>query len=218
MMEKSDYNKIADNYIKAQDVFYEKFSDITRQMLFEEMGDIAGKKVLDIGCGDGSDSEKIAQKGANVYGIDISKEMIKHAKAKHPKITFVVASADKLPFTDGEFDVVYSRFALHYLNNEEPAFKEIFRVLKRGGIAALLVPHPTGDYTFKSNPDYTVKELVSIPIYSNALNVVYPTHTLTEYLSSFVIKNFKILSIREALENPRKKTETGFIVFKLKKI
>jgi ubiquinone/menaquinone biosynthesis C-methylase UbiE len=216
-MEKSDYNKIAQKYIAAQDVFYKDHEDLTRQVLFQELGNIKNKKILDIGCGDGTDSLKLLEKGAEVQGIDLSKEMISAAKTKSKKINFQIASADKLPFKENEFDFVYSRFALHYLDDVDKAIKEIHRVLKKNGFAAILVPHPTGDYAFKNNPDYTVKELVSIPIYGNALDVVYPTHTLTEYLSPFVIKNFEIKTIREFLENPRKKTETGFIVFKLKK-
>ena len=97
-----------------------------------------GKKVLDYCCGEGILTRKLAQKGAQAYGIDISPFSIEKAKEKSLQedisstTFFSVMDAEKMNFEDNFFDVVVCHGVLHHLDVKK-AFPEIARVLKPGG-------------------------------------------------------------------------------------
>lgn len=106
-----------------------------RASYFIQRGDIiAGKKVLEIGCGTGEFTKRIAQTGADITAIDISPDLLEIARKTIPNLTvgFRVQNVEKLDFEDGSFDVVIGSSILHHLNLN-PALKEVYRVLKRGG-------------------------------------------------------------------------------------
>ena len=95
-------------------------------------------RVLDIGCGSGWAARVISEHAANgqVVGIDLSDEMIEVARAEssnYPNISYEVASAEDLPFSDNEFTHAFSMESLYYYSNIADALKEIYRVLKNGG-------------------------------------------------------------------------------------
>lgn len=108
-----------------------------RASYFIRHGDItAGKKVLEIGCGTGEFTKRIAQTGADITAIDISPDLLEIARKTIPNATvgFHIQNVEKLDFEDGSFDVVIGSSILHHLNLN-PALKEIYRVLKiRGGV------------------------------------------------------------------------------------
>jgi len=94
--------------------------------------------VLDNGCGPGKLSLVIPE-GNVIVGSDISFDMLREAKKK---IKYLVrAQAEKLPFKDKTFDVVYTDSVLHHLKNPEEGVKEIFRVLKDDGVAVVSETH-----------------------------------------------------------------------------
>ncbi len=90
----------------------------------------AGERILDVGCGDGVLTKKIAARGATVTGIDNSLEMIRAAHANGVD-ALVVDSAD-IQF-DREFDAAFSNAALHWMLDREAVAAGIFRALKPGG-------------------------------------------------------------------------------------
>lgn len=104
---------------------------------------VAGKKLLDIGCGAGETSVYMAMRGADVTASDISGEMLKVAEqlaAHHgAKLRTQQCVAEQLPFADGEFDIVFGNGILHHVEVEQ-AVKEIKRVLKVGGKAVFIEP------------------------------------------------------------------------------
>lgn len=96
------------------------------------------KKVLEIGLGQGADSEQIARRGGTFSGVDITDEAIKRTKMRfslkglsYDRIER--SSALDLPFEDNLFDIVYSHGVLHHIPDIGNAEYEIFRVLKPGG-------------------------------------------------------------------------------------
>lgn len=94
-----------------------------------------GDKVLDLGCGPASLwPELIKIKNIELTGADISPAMIKEAKKKFPDGDFVIADSEKLPFIDGEFDVVICSSTLHHLPEIDKSLTEIKRVLKKSGV------------------------------------------------------------------------------------
>jgi trans-aconitate methyltransferase len=92
----------------------------------------AGERILDLGCGTGVLTSEIASRGAEVYGIDRSIEMIEQAKSKFPALRFEVADARELKFND-EFDAVFSNAVLHWIPEPEKVAAGIARALRPGG-------------------------------------------------------------------------------------
>ncbi len=91
----------------------------------------SGEKILDLGCGDGALTERIAKEtGAILTGADSSLAML--AAARERGLTVVEASGEALPF-DGEFDAVFSNAALHWMPNAEAVLSGVHRALKPGG-------------------------------------------------------------------------------------
>jgi ubiquinone/menaquinone biosynthesis C-methylase UbiE len=100
-----------------------------------------GEKILDIACGGGVLSLKIAEKGCEVHGIEISEDAINSAKrlAEREKIAceFEVGSAEDLPYQDGYFDKVVCSSSREPFKNDLKALKEMYRVLKPNGKVVL---------------------------------------------------------------------------------
>ena len=96
-----------------------------------------GSIVLDIGCGDGRNIQSILESTKNVYGIDSEEKAVLDAKRRFEKDEAVVimqAVAEKLPFKNENFDIVTCLMILPNLeNNKDAVFKEVSRVLKKGG-------------------------------------------------------------------------------------
>ncbi|MEO1106113.1 MAG: class I SAM-dependent methyltransferase, partial [Pseudomonadota bacterium] len=86
-----------------------------------------GERVLDLGCGDGALTEKIAEAGATVVGADASADFVEAARARGLDARQVDGQA--LDFAD-EFDAVFSNAALHWMNDGEAVIKGVHRALK----------------------------------------------------------------------------------------
>ena len=90
-----------------------------------------GEYILDLGCGDGQLSHRLAATGAHVLGADASAEMV--AAARERGIEAEQANAELLPFHDGTFDAVFSNAALHWVRNQDEMLAQVHRVLRTGG-------------------------------------------------------------------------------------
>ena len=90
-----------------------------------------GERLLDLGCGDGQLTQRLAATGADVTGVDASAEMAAAACARG--IRAVHASAEALPFADACFDAVFSNAALHWVRDHDAMLAEVRRVLRPGG-------------------------------------------------------------------------------------
>ena len=103
--------------------------------------DLAGKLVLDVGCGMGRFAELASRWGARVVGVDLSlaAEVAAHNLADRESVTIFQADVFSLPFAPESFDIIYSLGVLHHTPNCEQAFKLLPRLLKPGGVIALWV-------------------------------------------------------------------------------
>lgn len=90
-----------------------------------------GERILDVGCGDGQLSKRIAAGGAEVQGVDASAEMVSSACLRG--VAAEQAIAEALPFPDATFDAVFSNAALHWVRGQHAMMREVHRVLKPGG-------------------------------------------------------------------------------------
>jgi len=100
-------------------------------------------KFLDIACGQGMFTNKLARMGCDVYGIDISEEDIEIAKIFAEKYNvccdFKVGNAEKLPYSNESFDKIICSSSLEHFENSSDAVKEMWRVLKNDGLLVLTV-------------------------------------------------------------------------------
>ncbi len=90
------------------------------------------ERILDVGCGTGTLTEKLSESGALVTGIDASQEMIRKAKASFPNIQFFVKDATDFQFEE-PFDAIFSNAILHWINEQEKALQCIYNALKKEG-------------------------------------------------------------------------------------
>lgn len=91
-----------------------------------------GERILDLGCGTGHLTARIAQLTPGVIGIDSSAEMIQEAKKAYPQIQFIVADARDFHF-DQPFDAVFSNAALHWIREPEKVVRCVWNALRPGG-------------------------------------------------------------------------------------
>lgn len=109
------------------------------------LGDLRGKRVLDLGCGYGETTAWLALQGARVDAVDISPQMVEVSRALcmrlgvGDRVTFHVAPGEQLPFTDGAFDAAFGHDVLHHLDLERGR-DEIRRVLSPGSRAVFVEP------------------------------------------------------------------------------
>ena len=106
---------------------------------------MTGKRVVDFGCGSGANTVLLANRGAHVWGIDISEDLLRLAQrrlavsGRAGGATFIAGSAHDMPFPDSSIDVVFGIAILHHLDLDLVS-KEVRRVLKPGGRAIFQEP------------------------------------------------------------------------------
>jgi len=113
----------------------------------EVMGfnEFAGKRLLEVGCGMGTDLLQFARGGAKVTGVDLTPRSIEisrhHLNVYGERGEFAISDGENLPFHSESFDVVYSNGVLHPTPNPAGAVRELYRVLRPGGQARVMLYH-----------------------------------------------------------------------------
>ncbi|WP_405856407.1 methyltransferase domain-containing protein [Streptomyces sp. NBC_00090] len=152
----NDYDSIAEAY-SADNEHNLVNAYYARPAMMALAGDVAGRRILDAGCGSGPLSAALRERGAVVTGIDASAGMLALARRRlgEDVALHVADLRDRLPFADGAFDDVVSSLVLHYLEDWGPTLAELRRVLRPGGRLIASVDHPFVAYTIRDpRPDY----------------------------------------------------------------
>ena len=117
-----------------------------RHLATEEMplDQLPGKLVLEIGSGGGAHSAVFKHHGASMVSVDITPERVMATARKLALVSggegrAYQADAERLPFKDGVFDIVYSNGVLHHSEDTDACIAEVFRVLKPGGLAVIML-------------------------------------------------------------------------------
>jgi ubiquinone/menaquinone biosynthesis C-methylase UbiE len=199
------YDKCGETYFFLHQHWYRNRVNLSRQKIYAAVGDsLTNKKLLDVGCGFGEDMAYFQQKGAEVHGIELSKTMIKIAEREYPSLGNIsLQDFHQTNFSDNYFDIITSRYTVHYSTDLKKALVEFHRILKPDGHLIILVANPLLTFFAKEKFFYGDKSDAEIPIYGGAFSVIEPSHTFTEYLNLFVLENFEIKEISESpgLEN-----------------
>lgn len=110
---------------------------IEEELILGLIGPVEGKRVLDVGCGDGILSVAMAKAGAHVTGLDSDPRMLSAARERtstaHAAVTFIEGDARQVPFADETFDVVVAITVLCFVIDADRAVREMARVLRPGG-------------------------------------------------------------------------------------
>jgi SAM-dependent methyltransferase len=120
------------------------------------VGDVAGQRVLDAGCGPGLYAEAPASMGADVTAIDASEEQLRIARGRLGDSVRVQRAVlgDPLPFENETFDLIVCALVMHYLRDPSAAYAEFHRVLRAGGRAVISTHHPMADWLRKGGESY----------------------------------------------------------------
>lgn len=115
--------------------------------LFAMLGNVRGKRVLDLGCGEGYNTRVLAGEGAKVMGIDLSKELVNLAIEREEEeklgiVYHVANAADLYMLDDSSFADVVSFMAIQDMRDIGRVFHEVARVLKPTGRFLFSIPHP----------------------------------------------------------------------------
>lgn len=220
------YDRFAEEYMNDQNKFYSRRPDDSREILHGTLNfPLHGKKLLDGGCGFGKDLEHYRKSGADAFGLDASKKMIKLAKKNYPGLKkLLIAQFERTPFRKNFFDVIISRFAMQDSADLEKVFMEFHRILKQGGFLIFLAAHPLRQFLLRKKKAYDRQEMVRVPVFGSNFGIMEPTHTFSDYLSGFIFENFEVLSFKESRASGDRNREVNipeivpdFFVLKLRK-
>ncbi len=184
------------------------------------LGDVRGKKILDLACGQGIFSYRLANDGALVTGVDLGRELIDIAKKEsegRKKVPdfFVSPSHDLYMIKDGEIDIVIVSLAIQNIEDVKGTFTECERILKNGGRLFLVMNHPAfripkesswgfdekKDLQYRRLDSYLSEQKVKIdmtPGSEKDKKYTYSFHRPLQYYSKLLEKsNFLIKRIEE---------------------
>lgn len=174
---------------------------------------LAGKSVLDLGCGYGWHCKFAGEQGAaRVLGIDSSKKMIAEAQRRNSgaAITYRVCGIRDYDYPENTWDCVISNLVLHYLEDLEAVFQGVFRTLKPGGVFLFNIEHPV--FTAGVGQDWAYWEDGTIrcwPVDGYFIpgarqtrflgcDVTKYHHTLTQILMGLLENGFTLEAVEEA--------------------
>jgi SAM-dependent methyltransferase len=179
---------------------------------FLEIVPAAGRRTLDLGCGEGRVARDLSQLGHSVAGIDGSSKAIVAAMTQEPAIPVCVADAAALPFEGGSFDLVVAFMSLQDVDDLQGAVSETSRVLEPGGRLCLAIVHPLNsagefedleaDSRFIISGSYMEPSFYEDDIAHDGMRMVFtsahrPLQTYTEALFN---SGFAIERLREVTE------------------
>jgi len=150
------WNESAESWTKLARAGYDVYRDyLNTPAFFAMLPGVQGLAGLDIGCGEGHNTRRVAQRGARVTAIDIAEVFIRHARdvkePTTPPIDYFVASAVELPFPTATFDFATAFMSLMDVPETHRVLAEACRVLKPGGFLQFSIAHPCFDTAHRRN-------------------------------------------------------------------
>jgi ubiquinone/menaquinone biosynthesis C-methylase UbiE len=207
-----------DMYASLYDEVQGETGDVAHELVYDPLisqlaGDVAGKRVLDAGCGNGCWSRRLAGRAKSVVGVDSSAALIKIAQAKDnpDNVRYEVRDlTGELGFEDGSFDLILSSMVLHYIPSIESAISQLSRLLADSGEAVICVQHPMYQYHYRAQAlagkhspvfPHTVSYFEHAPITQVTLfgKMEVPTYnrTVEDYVTTFTRHGFVLTELRE---------------------
>ena len=217
-------HKYKENDRRTDDIYYGP--ECAGEKKLRLLGEVSGKKVLDLGCGSGGNSIALALRGAEVKGLDFSEEQIGYgrelAQKTLAKADFIKADIEELEFLKGQdFDIVLSCRTLSYIENIFKVFMGVKKVIKRGGIFVFSIFHPLGmnvsnenfvrfqgnNYPFIKNYFHTGKEEVSWKTDGGDIKLFIYKRKLEDIINPLLTSGFRPVRLFEPPSFYRDKKE-----------
>lgn len=184
---------------------------IEKPILDELFGDYRKMDILDLGCGDGTFGKELLEGGAKSYtGIEASKQMMQHAEKVLANTNGVIYQADigAVAYPEKAYDIVTSRFVIHYLASIDALFGKIHKSLKTGGKFVFTVQHPLTTSSSKSKEgddkrtdwrvdDYFIEGERLEPWIDKT--VVKHHRTIESYFTALTTAGFTVNAVREGM-------------------
>ncbi len=159
-MESEEVKKYWDKNAKAWTQLSRAGYDTYRNYLntpafFALLPEVAGKKGLDIGCGEGYNTRLLVEHGAKVLGLDMSRVFVQQAKSFQSESNlipeYLIGNAQELPFEDASFDFVTGFMSFMDIPDTVELLGEVWRALKPGGFLQFSISHPCFDLPLRKN-------------------------------------------------------------------
>jgi ubiquinone/menaquinone biosynthesis C-methylase UbiE len=150
------WNENAEVWTRLSRAGYDTYRDAFNTPAFLEMlPAVMGLRGLDVGCGEGTNTRLLAQRGARMTAIDIAEVFVRHASdveaPRSSPMDYGVASAVALPFADGAFDFATGFMSFMDIPETARVLAEAYRVLRPGGFLQFSITHPCFDTPHRRN-------------------------------------------------------------------
>lgn len=158
------------------------------------------QRVLDVGCGEGRITRELRRRGRDAVGVDIAERLVALARARDRDGDYRVASAERLPFADGSFDLVVAFNVLMNVDDPAHAIAEAARVMVGGGRLCASIVHPIASAGAWHDDTFVIRDyLVERPHEERVGDLVFanvhrPLETWSRWLEG---AGFAIESLRE---------------------
>ncbi len=179
-----------------------------RDAFFDDLLPSAGRRTLEIGCGEGRVARDLVARGHRVTAADTADRLVRAARDADPATTYLVADGAGLPVASDSFELVVAYNALQVVADMAATIAECARVLVPGGLLCLCVAHPVtdmGDWgddarlTIRS--PYFERTRVDDTVERDGISMTFRgwTHTLEDYAAALEAAGLVIERIREPL-------------------
>lgn len=184
--------------------------------MLKYMGDVSGKRILDLGCGEGGYSRELTKRGAHLVAVDCSAKAIAHAHtlAQRENLTiehFIRNSNDLFDIDSAQFDMVLCSMMLMDCEDFEGTLQEVVRVLKPKGRLFASVLHPCFDGNHEKGigrqgagidrqvvvMNYFEPKAWEAPLWGGTIPVIWRHRTLEEYVKAFIRACLTIVDLNE---------------------
>jgi len=168
-----------------------------RDLVYQLVSPVQAKQILCIGCGDGTECVPYAEQGAQVVGIDASREFIAYAQAHYGSrgIEFFVMDFENTSFETGRFDAILSIMSIGYKPDLMKVLLELKRIARAGGVMVIAAPHPVRKMIKYADYNYFLSGLRT-EICEGVERFNY-YHTIEEYYNLIQASGLTIASILE---------------------
>ncbi|WEG14478.1 class I SAM-dependent methyltransferase [Pullulanibacillus sp. KACC 23026] len=204
-----DHEDFFTNYMKRRDRKDSPNKAIESPIIFELIGDFKNKTFLDLGCGDASFGKELLKQGAGFYnGIEGSEKMVKAAELNLAKENGTIhhETMESYSYPANQYDMVTSRFAIHYVSDIDILFRNVHKTLKDNGKFVFSVQHPLTTSSFLSKQtgdrrgnwivdDYFLEGVRKEP-WINQMVVKYH-RSIERYFKALTEAGFSVVDLRE---------------------
>lgn len=174
---------------------------VDRPAMLELAGDVAGARILDVGCGAGHYAAELLARGAEVVGVDGSGTLLEHARARVGERAELVLHDLEEPLgfaDDASFDGAVCALVLHHLTRRAQLLGELRRVLRPGGWLLVSTSHPAADWQHFGG-SYYADDWVDLPLGGSPFAIRFQRMPLETFLNELLAAGF----VLERLVEPR---------------